>query len=88
MGHRGIPCAALLGSLIYADILFLIPIGFALIQRGASGAVILTFMLAALGLSLSEMVVLSRVVQARLVALFLGPTLLLDTGLGLGFLWV
>ena len=48
----GVPAAALLGSVIYADILLLIPIGFALIQHGASVPVVLTFMIAASGLNL------------------------------------
>lgn len=36
-----IPLAVILGSIIYADILFLIPIGFALIQHGATVSVFL-----------------------------------------------
>jgi uncharacterized membrane protein YraQ (UPF0718 family) len=84
----GIPTAALLGSVIYADILLLIPIGFALIQHGASVPVILTFMIAASGLSLPEMVVLSRVLQYRLVGLFVGATLVVYMVVGFGFLWI
>jgi uncharacterized membrane protein YraQ (UPF0718 family) len=81
----GVPLAALLGGVIYADILLLIPVGFALIQQGAPIPVVLTFMLAASGLSLSEILVLGRILQPRLVALFVGATLVLYILLGFGF---
>lgn len=84
----GVPLAALLGGVIYADILFLIPIGFALIQHGAAIPVVLTFMIAASGLSLPEMVVLGRILQPRLVLLFVGATLLVYMLVGFGFLFV
>ncbi len=84
----GVPAAALLGSVIYADILLLIPIGFALIQHGASVPVVLTFMIAASGLSVPEMVVLSRIFQPRLTALFIGSALAVYMLVGFGFLWV
>ncbi len=84
----GIPAAALLGSVIYADILLLIPIGFALIQHGASIAIVLTFMIAASGLSLPEMVVLGRILRPQLLALFVVATLATYVLLGFGFLWV
>ncbi|HEX6778151.1 MAG TPA: permease [Ktedonobacterales bacterium] len=84
----GIPTAALLGSVIYADILLLIPLGYALIHQGASVAVVLTFMLAASGMSFSEVIVLSRILQPRLVVLFVGATLATYMLLGTGFLWL
>lgn len=87
-GGLGIPTAALLGSVIYADILLLIPLGYALIHQGASVAVVLTFMLAASGMSFSEVIVLSRILQPRLVVLFVGATLATYMLLGTGFLWL
>lgn len=84
----GVPAAAMLGSAIYADILLLIPVGFALIQHGAAIPVVLTFMLAASGLSLPEIVVLGRVLRPRLVLLFAGATLLVYVAVGFGFLWL
>ncbi|GAC1404394.1 MAG: permease [Ktedonobacteraceae bacterium] len=84
----GVLLAVVLGSVVYADVLFLIPIGFALIQHGASVPIVLTFMIAASGLSLPEMVVLSRILQLRLVVLFVGATLLVYTLVGLGFVWL
>ncbi len=84
----GVPAAALLGSVIYADILLLIPVGFALIQHGASIPVVLTFMIAASGLSLPEMVILGRILRARLVVLFVGATLVVYMLVGFGFLWM
>ena len=84
----GVPMAALLGSVIYADILLLIPIGFALISHGASLPVVLTFMIAASGLSIPEMVILARVFRPRLVLLFVAATLLVYMLVGFGFVWV
>jgi hypothetical protein len=84
----GVPAGALLGSVIYADILLLIPIGFALIQHGASIPIVLTFMIAASGLSLPEMVILGRILRTPLVVLFVGSTLLVYILVGFGFLWV
>ncbi|HLZ62450.1 MAG TPA: permease [Ktedonosporobacter sp.] len=82
----GIPLATLIGGVIYADILFLIPIGLALIQQGASIPVVLTFMIAASGLSLPEVVMLGRILQLRPLLLFIGATLLVYMLLGWGFL--
>ena len=87
-GLLGIPLAAVLGSIIYADILLLIPIGYALIRHGAWTPTVLTFMLAASGLSVPEIVVLGRIMQPRIVALFAGSTLALYTMLGFGFAWL
>ncbi len=84
----GIILAALIGSIIYADILLLIPIGFALIQHGASMPIVLTFMIAASGLSLPEIVVLARVLRPLTVLLFVAATLLVYIVLGFGFLWL
>ncbi len=84
----GVPAAVLLGSVIYADILLLIPVGFALIQHGASVPIVLTFMIAASGLSIPEMVVLSRILQPRLVVLFVAATLAIYMLLGFGFSWI
>jgi uncharacterized membrane protein YraQ (UPF0718 family) len=83
----GIPAAAIVGSVIYADILLLIPIGFALVQHGASIPVVLTFMIAASGLSLAEMMVLGRILRTRLELLFVGATILVYMLVGFGFLW-
>jgi hypothetical protein len=62
--------------------------GFALTQHGASLPVVLTFMLAASGLSIPEMVVLARVFRPRLVLLFIAATLLVYCAVGFGFLWI
>jgi uncharacterized membrane protein YraQ (UPF0718 family) len=84
----GIPLAALLGSIIYADILFLIPIGFALIQHGVAIPIVLTFMIAASGLSLPEIVVLGRILRLPLVLLFVSATLVVYMLLGFSFIWL
>lgn len=81
-----IPLAAALGGLIYADILLLIPLGYALIQHGAPVAVVLTFMIAASGLSLPEITALTQVMRLKTVIYFAAATLLVYAVLGYGFL--
>ncbi|HEX9038289.1 MAG TPA: permease [Ktedonobacterales bacterium] len=81
-----IPLAAALGGLIYADILLLIPLGYALIQHGLPTPVALTFMIAASGLSLPEVAALTRILKPRLVLSFAAATLLAYAVLGYGFL--
>jgi uncharacterized membrane protein YraQ (UPF0718 family) len=81
-----IPAAALLGSIIYADILLLIPLGYALMQHGISPAIVLTFMLAASGLSLPELFVLGRILRPWPLVLFVSTTVLVYMLLGFGFL--
>jgi hypothetical protein len=80
-----VPLAVLFGSVIYADVLLLIPIGFTLLQHGAQPPIVLTFMIAASGLSLPEVVVLSRILHLRPLLLFLSATLCIYTVLGFGF---
>lgn len=81
-----IPLAAALGGLIYADILLLIPLGYALTQHGLPVPVALTFMIAASGLSLPEVAALTRILKPRLVLGFAAATLVAYAALGYGFL--
>jgi len=81
-----IPLAAALGGIVYADILLLIPLGYALIQHGVPAPVVLTFMIAASGLSLPEILVLTRVMRPWMLALFTTAVLLVYAVLGFGFL--
>lgn len=80
-----IPLAAALGGIVYADILLLIPLGYALIQHGVPAPVVLTFMIAASGLSLPEILVLTRVMRPWMLALFATAVLLVYAVLGFGF---
>jgi len=66
----------------------LIPIGFAVIQHGASVPIVLTFMLAASGLSIPELVVLGRIMRLRLVLLFVGATVGIYVLVGFESLWM
>lgn len=84
----GVPLAACLGSVIYADVLLLIPLGFTLIQHGALAPIVLTFMIAASGLSLPEVVVLGRILHTRPLLLFILATLGVYTLLGFAFAWL
>ncbi len=57
-------------------------------NMGRSVPVVLTFMIAASGLSIPEMVILARIFRPRLVLLFVGATLLVYTLVGFGFVWM
>jgi len=59
-----------------------------ILSRGVAIPVVLTFMLAASGLSLPEMVVLGRVLRLPLVVLFIGATVAVYVLVGFGFVWV
>lgn len=83
-GVLAIPAAVAVGAVVYADILLLIPIGYALIQHGAPAPVVLTFMLAASGLSFAEMIVLGRVLQRWPALTLIGATVLIYTFVGYG----
>ena len=76
------------GTHHYLYILSLIPLRFALIQHGASIPVVFTFMIAASGLSLPEIVVLGRILRTPFVVLFVSATLLVYMLVGFGFLLV
>lgn len=84
----GIVLAALLGSVIYADILFLIPMGMTLIRHGISVPIVLTFMVAASGLSLAEVIVLGKILRWRVVVVFMLAALLVYILLGWGLSWI
>jgi len=69
-----VPVAALAGIPIYADIFGTLPIAEALVGKGVGTGTVLTFMMAVTALSLPSIVMLRRVVGARLLTLFVGIT--------------
>ena len=80
----------ILRRLLYmiVTVFFVSIIGFALIQHGAPAPVVLTFMIAASGLSLPEMIVLGRVLRPLVVVGFVGATMVVYVVVGFGFVWV
>ena len=61
------PLALIAGIPLYADATTIIPIAQVLIQKGAAIGTVLIFMMAVVGLSLPEMIILSRVMKKELI---------------------
>ena len=61
------PLAVIAGIPLYADATTIIPIAQVLIQKGAAIGTVLIFMMAVVGLSLPEMIILSRVMKKELI---------------------
>ena len=64
--------ATAIGVPMYADIFGTIPIAEALFTKGAGVGTVLSFMMAVTALSLPSMILLSKVVKPKLLAIFAG----------------
>jgi uncharacterized protein len=67
-----VPAAVLLGVPMYSNAAGVIPVLQALIEKGAALGTALAFMMAVIGLSLPETIILRKVLKWPLIALFLG----------------
>lgn len=67
-----VPAAVLLGIPLYSNAAGVIPIVSALMEKGASLGTVLAFMMAVVGLSLPETIILRRVLKPQLIAVFVG----------------
>jgi uncharacterized membrane protein YraQ (UPF0718 family) len=67
-----VPAAVLVGVPLYSNAAGVIPIVHALMEKGASLGTVLAFMMAVVGLSLPELVILRRVLKPQLIAIFVG----------------
>jgi len=67
-----VPVAVLLGVPMYANAASIIPIVQALLGKGAALGTVLAFMMAVIGLSLPEAIILRQVLRPRLIAIFFG----------------
>ncbi len=65
-----VPVAVLAGVPVYADIFGTLPIAEALVAKGVGLGTVLAFMMAVTALSLPSLIMLKRVVKARLLATF------------------
>jgi uncharacterized membrane protein YraQ (UPF0718 family) len=65
-----VPAAVLIGVPLYSNAAGIIPILQALIAKGASLGTALAFMMAVIGLSLPEMIILKKVIKLPLIILF------------------
>ena len=67
-----VPIAVLLGVPLYANAAGVIPIVYALMEKGLSMGTVLAFMMAVTALSLPEMIILRKVLKLPLLAVFAG----------------
>jgi hypothetical protein len=67
-----VPAAVLIGIPLYSNAAGMIPIVSALIEKGASLGTALAFMMAVVGLSLPEAIILRRVLKPQLLVIFFG----------------
>jgi hypothetical protein len=67
-----VPAAVVLGVPMYSNAAGIIPIVQALLEKGAALGTVLAFMMAVIGLSLPEVVILRKVLKPRLIAAFVG----------------
>jgi uncharacterized membrane protein YraQ (UPF0718 family) len=67
-----VPIAVLIGVPLYANAAGVIPIVYALMEKGLSTGTVLAFMMAVTALSLPEMIILRKVLKIQLLAVFVG----------------
>ncbi len=85
MGHQAwwtVPAAVLLGIPLYSNAAGVIPVVYALMEKGAALGTVLAFMMSVVALSLPEMLILRRVLKPQLIAAFIGivATAIIFTG--------
>jgi uncharacterized protein len=71
-----VPAAVLIGIPLYSNAAGIIPIVSALMEKGASLGTVLAFMMAVVGLSLPEVIILRRVLKPQLIGIFVGTVAL------------
>ncbi len=67
-----VPAAVLLGVPLYSNAAGVIPIVYALMEKGLSMGTVLAFMMAVTALSLPEMIILRKVLKTQLLGVFAG----------------
>jgi uncharacterized protein len=67
-----VPVAVLIGVPMYSNAAGIIPVVQALLEKGAALGTVLAFMMAVIGLSLPETIILRKVLKPRLIAVFVG----------------
>jgi uncharacterized protein len=67
-----VPLAVIVGVPMYSNAAGIIPIVQALLEKGAALGTVLAFMMAVIGLSLPETIILRKVLKPRLIVVFVG----------------
>jgi uncharacterized membrane protein YraQ (UPF0718 family) len=80
-----VPVAVAIGVPLYSNAAVVIPIVYALMEKGMSLGTVLAFMMAVTALSLPEMIILRKVLRIPLLAVFIG--IMTVTIIGVGYLF-
>ncbi len=80
-----VPLAVAVGVPLYSNAAGIIPIVYALMEKGMSMGTVLAFMMAVTALSLPEMIILRKVLKIKLLVLFTG--IMTITIIGVGYLF-
>ncbi len=80
-----VPLAVAIGVPLYSNAAGVIPIVYALMEKGMSTGTVLAFMMAVTALSLPEMIILRKVLKKKLLAVFVG--IMTVTIIGVGYLF-
>ncbi len=67
-----VPAAIIIGIPMYSNAAGIVPIVHVLLEKGAALGTVLAFMMSVIALSLPEMIILRKVLQPRLIAIFIG----------------
>jgi uncharacterized protein len=78
----GVPVAVALGVPLYSNAAGVIPIVYALMEKGMSMGTVLAFMMAVTALSLPEMIILRKVLTIKLLTVFVGIMTFAIIGVG------
>ncbi len=85
LGYAAIPPLVGLGIVIYADLLLLLPMAQTLIANGLPAGTVFAFVLAASGVGIPSIVLLSKLLQRKLVAYYVAVLAVFFMGLGAVF---
>jgi uncharacterized membrane protein YraQ (UPF0718 family) len=67
-----VPAAVILGIPLYSNAAGVIPIVYALMEKGAALGTVLAFMMSVVALSLPEILIPKRVIKTNLIVIFIG----------------
>jgi uncharacterized membrane protein YraQ (UPF0718 family) len=83
-----VPIAVLIGVPLYSNAAGVIPLVSVLVEKGMAMGTVLAFMMAVVGLSLPEAIILRKVLKPKLIAVYFGINALGIMAIGYLFNWV
>jgi uncharacterized protein len=83
-----VPIAVLVGIPLYSNAAGVIPLVSVLTEKGVAMGTVLAFMMAVVGLSLPEFIILRKVLKPKLILIFAGINFVTITAIGYLFNWV